>query len=128
MTVTRSTLVRRALGVAGCCALLSGCALTFDARSLGVPATMAGPAVAAAPSDSFTVRQTAVHLFWGLYEVRPPSLQNALAGQLADGRGVANLRIRAHRRWSDILGSILSLGLIVPSSVTFEGVIVRAQP
>jgi len=128
MTAHRPVALRRALLAVCLSAAAGACALTFDARSLGVPATMAGPVATAAPSDSFRVTQTAVHLFWGLYEVRSPSLQNALAGQLADGRGVANLRIRTHRRWSDLLGSVLSLGLIVPSSVTFEGVVVRAQP
>lgn len=128
MTAPRSTALRRALAAAGCCALLAGCALTFDARSLGVPATMAGPVAAPAAADSFHVTQTAVHLFWGLYEARAPSLQGALAGQLADGRGIANLRIRVHRRWSDVLGTVLSFGVIVPVSVTFEGVVVRSEP
>jgi hypothetical protein len=122
-SVSRPTLLLAILPV-----LLAGCALTFDARSLGVPATMAGPPVAAAPADSFRVTQTAIHLFWGLYEARGASLQNALAGQLADGRGVANLRIRTHRRWSDVLGAALSLGLVMPTSVTFEGVVTRREP
>ena len=117
---------RRTLLLASLPVLLTGCALTFDARSLGVPATMAGPPVAAA--DSFRVTQTTVHLFWGLYEVRGASLQNALAGQLADGRGVANLRIRTHRRWTDVVGTALSFGLIVPTSVTYEGVVTRREP
>ena len=128
MTAPRTTALRRALAAAGCSALLAACALTFDARSLGVPATMAGPVAATAAADSFRVTQTAVHLFWGLYEARQPNLQGALAGQLADGRGVASLRIRIHRRWSDVLATVLSAGLLVPASVTFEGVVVRAAP
>ena len=76
--------------------------------------------------DTFHVTQTAVHLFWGAYPVRSVSLQAALANQLGDGRGVANLRIRTSHRWSDLLIMGLTLGLVTPTAVTFEGVVTRA--
>jgi len=124
----QSAALRRALLIVGLPVLAGACAMTFDARSLGIPAAMSAPATEPAAGDTFRITQTSVHLFWGLYESRSVSLQNALAGQLAAGRGVADLRIRIHRRWSDILGTVLSAGLIVPSTVTFEGVITQARP
>jgi hypothetical protein len=48
-----------------------------------------------------------------------------LAAQLGGGSGVADLRIRVRSRWSDILITGLTLGLIVPRSVTFEGVVTK---
>ena len=105
---------------------LGACALTFDARSLGVQATMASPATEPAVGDTFRVTQTALHLFWGLYEMRGANLQNALATQLGGGGGVANLRVRTWHKWSDIAATVLTLGIVAPTSVTFEGVVTRA--
>jgi hypothetical protein len=107
---------------------LGACALTFDARSLGVQATMASPATEPAVGDTFRVTQSAIHLFWGLYESRAPNLQAALATQLGNGRGVANLRVRTWHKWSDLLATVVTLGVVAPTSVTFEGVITRAAP
>jgi hypothetical protein len=105
---------------------LGACALTFDARSLGVPATMASAAMEPAVGDTFHVTQTAIHLFWGMYQSRGANLQAALATQLGDGGGVANLRVRTWHKWSDILATVLTLGVVAPTSVTYEGVITRA--
>jgi hypothetical protein len=105
---------------------LAACALTFDARSLGVQATMASPATEPAVGDTFRVTRTALHLFWGLYESRGANLRSALATQLGDGSGVANLRVRTWHKWSDIAATVLTLGIVAPTSVTFEGVITRA--
>ena len=105
---------------------LVACALTFDARSLGVPATMASSAAQPAVGDTFRVTQTALHLFWGLYESRGVNLQAALATQLGNGGGVANLRVRTWHKWSDIVATVLTLGIVAPTSVTCEGVITRA--
>jgi hypothetical protein len=62
-------------------------------------------------------------VFWGLYAARQPNLQNVLAGQLAGGGAIRNLSIRVRRRWSDLLVTALSVGVLNPTSVTFEGVI-----
>lgn len=105
---------------------LGACALTFDARSLGVPATMASPATEPAVGDTFRITQTALHLFWGLYEMRGANLQSALATQLGGGGGVANLRVRTWHKWSDVLATVLTVGIVAPTSVTYEGVITRA--
>ena len=105
---------------------LGACALTFDARSLGVQATMASPATEPAVGDTFRVTQTAIHLFWGMYQMRGADLRSALATQLGGGGGVANLRVRTWHKWSDIAATVLTLGIVAPTSMTFEGVVTRA--
>jgi len=124
MSAIGSRSLRSALLVAGISGALGACALSFDARSLGVSAAMSAAAGQAVAGDTFRVRQTAVHLFWGAYLVRPANIQNALAGQLGGGRSIENLRIRVGRRWSDVVATVLSAGLISPTTVTVEGVIV----
>jgi hypothetical protein len=101
----------------------AGCAMTFDATSLGAPAVMASSVSQPAVGDTFNVTSRAVYLLWGLYPVTKLSLQNTLEGQLAGGRGVADLRIRVRRRWSDLLITVVTVGLVSPISVTFEGVV-----
>ena len=103
----------------------SGCAHTFDASTLGVPATLASPAGQPPQGDRFSVTSKAVFGLWGALSLRQPSLQKALAGQLGGGSGVADVRIRVRSRWSDLLLSALTLGLVVPRTVTFEGVVTR---
>lgn len=103
--------------------VLAGCAETFDATTLGVPATLATPADQPPVGSRFRVTQRSVYGLWGLATIKSPSLRKALAAQLAGGSGTAGLKIRARSRWSDILITALTAGLIVPRSVTFEGVV-----
>ena len=105
--------------------LLVGCAHTFDATTLGVPVTMASPAGQDAQGARFSVSSKSVFSLWGLLRLKEPSLRKALAAQLAGGAGVADLKIRVRSRWSDLLITGLTLGLIVPRSVTFEGVVTK---
>jgi len=105
--------------------LLSGCAHTFDARGLGVPATMASASGQPPQGQRFSVTSRAVFGLWGAVSLRQPSLRKALAAQLADGTGVADVRVRVRSKWSDLLVSVLTLGLIVPRAVTFEGVVTK---
>jgi hypothetical protein len=103
--------------------VLGGCAQTFDTRTLGVPVTMAAPAGAVPEGAAFQVTTHSVFLLWGAVPLRQPSLQKALAAQLVGGKGVANLRVRVRSRWSDVLLTVLTAGIVVPRAVTFEGVI-----
>jgi hypothetical protein len=64
-----------------------------------------------------------VYAFWGLARLKEPSLRKALAAQLAGGSGIADLKIKVRSRWTDILVTVLSAGLIVPRAVTYEGVV-----
>lgn len=118
-------LPRRALPALLLVLLLTGCAHSFDATTLGVPVTMAAPAGQTTQGDRFRVGGKSVFGLWGLLKLREPSLRKALAAQLAGGAGVADLRIRVRSRWSDVLITGLTLGLIVPRSVTFEGVVTK---
>jgi hypothetical protein len=77
------------------------------------------------PGDTFAVNARAVHLLWGLVPAREPSLRQSLAGQLGADGGVANLRITVHKRPLDVVFTVLTLGILSPTTVTFEGVLVR---
>jgi hypothetical protein len=105
----------------------AGCAQTFDATTLGVPATMASPTGQVPPGDQFKVNQTAIYMFVGLLPVSRPQLDKALARQLVGGRGVANLKITVKSRWLDRLVTGLTLGVVVPRTVTFEGVVTGGE-
>ncbi len=115
---------KRALAALVLAMSLSGCAVHFDASQLGVPVTMASPAGQPATGEAFRVTSRATFGFFGLVSLSQPSIERALAAQLLDGQGVADLKIKVRSRWSDILISAITLGLIVPRAVTYEGVIV----
>lgn len=105
---------------------VSGCALTFDSTHLGVPVSLAGSPQGGVPDSgtAFRVTKHAVYLLAGLVSVGQPSLEDVLAGQVGTGARISNLRIKVRSRWSDLLITGLTLGLVVPRSVTFEGVVV----
>jgi uncharacterized phage protein gp47/JayE len=107
------------------CGLLTGCAITFDARTLGVPVTLASPAEQPPQGSRFIVTSRAVYALWGLAKLKEPSLRKALAAQLAGGSGVADLKIKVRSRFSDLVVTVLTAGLIVPRAVTFEGVVLK---
>lgn len=102
---------------------LAACAETFDASTLGVPASLAAPAGQPAQGIRFRVTSHAVYGLWGLASIKQPSLRKALAAQLAGGSGIADLRIKVRSRWTDVLVTVLTAGPIVPRAVTFEGVV-----
>lgn len=105
----------------------SGCAQTFDATRLGVPATMASPLETPADGDRFAVNATSLYAFWGVVPLSRADLEKALSAQLVGGKGVADLRITVRSRWSDLLFTVMSAGIFVPRTVTFEGVIVEGK-
>ena len=106
-------------------ASVGGCAQTFDASTLGVTATLASPAEKPAEGSRFRVTSHAVFALWGLAKLKDPSLRKALAAQLAGGSGIADLKIKVRSRFTDVLITALTGGLIVPRSVTFEGVVTK---
>lgn len=103
--------------------LSTACAQTFDSRTLGVPVTMASAAGQSVEGSRFQVTSHAVFAFWGLARLKEPSLRKALAAQLVGGSAISDLKIRIRSRWSDILVTALTGGLLVPRVVTFEGVV-----
>ena len=69
--------------------------------------------------------QRSVYGLWGVATIKSPSLRKALASQLGGGSSVVGLRIKTRSRWNDVLITALTLGLIVPRSVTFEGIVTK---
>ncbi len=102
---------------------LVGCAETYDAASVGVPVMMASPAGQPAQGERFSVTSHAVYGFWGMFRIKQPSLQRALSSQLGGGKAIADVKIHARSRFFDILITGLTLGVIAPRSVTYEGVV-----
>lgn len=119
-SVTRAGLLVLALTV-------SGCALTFDATDLGVPTSLAEPAQTPPQGEAFSVTKHPVFLLWGLAGASRPNAEDVLAGQAGTGARIANLKIKVRARWSDLLVTGLTAGLISPRSVTFEGVVVPSS-
>lgn len=107
------------------CVSVGGCAQTFDATMLGVPVTLASAAETPAEGSHFRVTSHAVYGLWGLAKLKEPSLRKALAAQLAGGSGIADLKIKVRSRFIDVLVTALTGGLVVPRSVTFEGVVTK---
>jgi len=103
---------------------LSACALTLDATHLGVPASLASTAQRPDSGTPFRVTKHAVYMLLGLVRVAQPNLEDVLAGQVGTGTRITSLRVKVRSRWSDLLVTGLTLGLVVPRSVTFEGVVV----
>jgi hypothetical protein len=104
------------------------CAVTFDARTLGATTSMSSPPGATPAGEEFRITRKAVFLLWGLTAASRPSLERVLSGQISQDQQVANLRIRVRSRFGDLVATALTLGLVVPRSVTYEGVIVRPAP
>ena len=102
----------------------SGCAATFDSSHLGVPVTMAEPAQAPAVGAAFRVTKHPVYLIMGLLPLGRTRLEDLLGGQLGAGASIANLKIHVRSRFPDVLVTVLTVGLVAPRSVTYEGVVV----
>lgn len=119
------TLLRWRCGLAILLVLTTACAHTFDATRLGVPVSLASAAGEPVEGTPFNVTSRAVYGIWGLVKFSEPSLRKSLASQLVGGSRVANLKIKVRSKFSDLLITGLTLGLIVPRAVTFEGVVVQ---
>lgn len=119
-SATRAGLIALALTV-------SGCALTFDATDFGVPTSLAESAQTPPQGESFRVTKHPVFLLWGLVAASRPNAEDVLAGQTGTGARIANLKIKVRARWTDLLVTGLTAGLISPRSVTFEGVVVPSS-
>jgi hypothetical protein len=103
---------------------LGGCALTLDSSHLGVPVALASGAQEPDSGTAFRVTKHSVYMFLGVVSLAQPNLEDVLAGQVGAGSRITNLRVKVRSRWSDLLVTGLTLGLVVPRSVTFEGTVV----
>jgi len=116
--------VRDALaGLLLCMVCLNGCAQTIDAAHLGVRATLAEPAAAPASGTPFHITRKATYFLWGLVPLGDQRVDRILGTQLADSPGIADLRIQSKAKLTDVLLTVLTAGLIVSRSVTYEGII-----
>ena len=102
----------------------SGCAASFDSSHLGINVTMAEPAQAPAAGATFRVTKHPVYLIMGLLPVGQTKLDDLLAGQAGAGASIASLKIHVRSRWSDVLFTVITAGLVAPRTVTYEGVVV----
>ena len=104
--------------------------MTFDSSHLGVPVTMASAATSPPPTSGtpFRVNRHPVFMGWGLITIGAPNLEDVLAGQVANGAAVTNLKIRVRARLTDLLITGLTLGLFSPRTVTFEGTVQGGVP
>jgi hypothetical protein len=98
--------------------------MTFDSSHLGVTATMAEPAEAQPAGAAFHITKHPVYLGFGIVELGRTNLEDILAGQLGGGASIANLKIHVRSRFTDVLVTILTAGIVAPRSVTYEGVVV----
>lgn len=113
--------------VLACTLSAGGCAMTFDATGFGVPTSMAESAQAPpVQGAAFRITKHPTFFFWGLAGAARPNAEDVLAGQVGTGRRIANLRIKVRSRWSDLLVTAITAGLVTPRTVTFEGIVVRA--
>ena len=103
---------------------VGGCSMTLDATDVGVPVQLSTAAGEPAVGRDFEVTTRAIYGAWGLVPLRQPDIGSALAGQLVGGERIANVRVRVRSRWSDVLISAVTLGLVVPRAVTYEGTVV----
>lgn len=104
--------------------LLSACAINIDGTKAGVPVTLASSVEAPAQGTPFTVKTHAVYGLWGLATLREPSVANTLRSQLVGAKEVKDVRIQMKSGVTDVIVSVITLGLIVPRSVRVDGVVV----
>jgi hypothetical protein len=122
--VSRITSIAAALFGVGA----SGCAMSFDSTHFGVPVTMAAAASSTTTGTPFHVNRHPVFIGWGAITAAMPNLEDVLAGQVGNGAGITNLKIRVRARWSDLLITALTFGSFSPRTVTFEGTVQAAPP
>lgn len=102
----------------------TACTQVFDATTLGVPVTMAAAPGDVPPGKPFKMTAHTVHGLFGLVTISQANLRKGLSTQLVGADQVANLKIRTKSRWFDVIVTGLTLGLVVPRTVTFEGVVI----
>ena len=85
---------------------------------------MASDASDPAIGEKFKINKKAVFMFWGLTQPGKASLTSVLGGQAQGDAKIADLTIKVRSRFIDVFFSIITLGIVVPRSVTYEGVIV----
>ncbi len=116
--------MRRSLvGLLLCIVFVNGCAQSIDATNLGVRATLAEPAAAPPTGTPFRITKKATYLLWGIFPLGSPRVDQVLGTQLVGSPGIADLRIHTKAGFTDVLLTVLTAGIVVSRSVTYEGII-----
>lgn len=102
----------------------AGCTQVFDTTTLGVPVSMAAAPGELPPGKPFKVRAHTVHGLFGLITFSQANLRKGLSSQLVGADQVANVKIKTKSRWFDVVITGLTLGLVVPRTVIYEGVVI----
>jgi len=107
--------------------LVAGCVQNIDATKVGVPVTLASEAGTPMPpgGERFSVTGKAVYGLWGITMISSPALHHTLAGQLVGGKALVDVKIKVRSRWTDVLLTIVTVGVVVPRTVTAEGIVVK---
>ncbi len=107
--------------------LLAGCVQNIDATRVGVPVTLASAAGTPMPpgGERFSVTGKAVYAMWGITQISSPALHHTLAGQLVGGKALVDVKIKVRSKLTDVLITIVTAGIIVPRTVTAEGIVVK---
>ena len=118
---------RRFAAAAAAALLLASCVQNIDATRVGVPVTLASADGTPMPpgGERFSVTGKAVYALWGITAISGPALHQTLAGQLVGGKALVDVKIKVRSRWSDVLVTVLTVGIIVPRTVTAEGIVVK---
>lgn len=103
----------------------SGCVHRFDATTLGVEAIMSSPAANMPQGEPFKIDRKAVYLVLGVIPLTRPSLQKVLATQVVGDKRIANLRITVKSKWTDLLLTAVTAGLVVPRTIVYEGIVIN---
>ena len=103
----------------------TACVQVYDARTLGARTTLAAPATDQPKGESFKISKTAFFAFWGVATASRPSLERVLASQVSGESEIANLRITEKSRIGDVIVTVLTAGLVVPRTITYDGTVVN---
>jgi len=120
--------VRRAFRLLPLAAVLvGGCVQNIDATHIGVPVTLASAAGTPMPpgGEPFSVTGKAVYAMWGITAISGPNLHQTLAGQLVGGKALVDVKIKVRSRLTDVLITMVTVGIIVPRTVTASGIVVK---
>jgi hypothetical protein len=102
----------------------AACTQVFDATTLGVPVTMSAAPGDLPPGKAFKMTGHTVHGLFGLVTFSQANLRKGLATQMVGADQVANLKIKTKSRWFDLIITGITLGLVVPRTVTYEGIVI----
>lgn len=109
--------------------LLAGCYNLRISLPEGVDSTerFALSTLKGANLDHFSETQGTTYLFWGIVSPAPVDPEQVLAPYLRGGSRISNLTISSHHSFTDALVMFLTLGIVDPLTIRYEGDVVGAS-